>query len=415
MIGKGSEMILHTEQSILRFEGDFVEKKYKRSHMLFDKKYFISEVFALSELKDNKNFIDIFNIDDCSYSMKRHNFSLGNANCINFNMIKQVLFSIGIDRLLKNLDDILHGLKEKNIEHRDINPGNLLFCSKEKILKLTDFFWCSKDGQTPLPRLSINHPWPVNGVYSTDDEKAIKKIKAEISDFYSMYFKPEEDAVLRSFVSTVGHGKYQDGSSVYKGFAYHVVNLPQFKNKIKYHKSTCVDEYRAIKKNLPFAPESFVDIGMSCGYFTFNLLRDFKIKRCLGFEADPAVCQFLNNAKSLYYLKPLVIKRHFSDDFILEKDYDIAIFLNSHMWIYKQLGKEKTLEAVANVLKHCRYLFFQTCGAYSSGMYKVEEYKKAEDIENMLIEAGGKDIKIIGTFVGSHDAPRHMFRVKGNV
>ena len=60
-------------------------------------------------------------------------------------------------------------------------------------------------------------------------------------------------------------------------------------------------------------------------------------------------------------------------------------------------------------------MYFQTCGAYSSGMYKVDEYKNEEDIYHMLFDAGAKDVTVVGKFVGSHDAPRHMFLVQGAV
>jgi len=409
-------MISQTEQSILRYDADTVLKTYKKDHILFNEKYFESEIEALSILNGSKHFIDAYEVGDCSYRMKRYDFSLGTADKLNYIAVSRVLFSLGIDEILKNLDLILRELRKSKIAHRDINPGNLLYSQKERLLKLTDFFWCSNNGKTPLPEQSTNHPWPVNGKYGTDDSKAIDKIKAEIKFFYESYFMPKCEIITNDFITTVGCGNYKDGSSVFEGFAYHVVDIPQFKESIKYHKNTCINEYQTIKDNMPIEPKSLIDIGMACGYFTFNLLRDFNINNCIGFEADVGVNRFLCEVNNLYSQSIDIWGKFDHTISFKEKDeYDIAIFLNSHMWLYKQLGREKTLECVKNILNHCRYMFFQTCGAYSSGMYKVMEYKSYVDIRQMLYDAGAKKVANIGEFVGSHDAPRHMFLVRGQV
>jgi len=408
-------MIRQTEQSTLEYENDTVLKTYKKGHILFDEKYFESEVDALSKLSSNSYFVDVFDIGDCSYKMKRHNFSLGTADRINYVAISRLLFSVGIDDVLKNLDAILAGLRENSIVHRDINPGNLLYCDRERLLKLTDFFWCSANGKMPLPTIKEKHPWPVNGKYGTDDSKAIEKIKADIKTFYDLYFVERYEVIRDSFIDTVGRGEYKDGSSVFNGFAYHIVDIPQFKNSIKYHKDTCIHEYNTIKASLPIEPKSVIDIGMSCGYFSFNLMRDFDIHRCTGYEADGGVNKFLRSVKNLYSLEEINIQGRFDQTTEIADDYDIAIFLNSHMWIHKQIGNIETFGCVTNILNHCRWMFFQTCGAYSSGMYRVMEYRTPQDIEDMLVNAGGTDIKILDVFIGSHDAPRHMFLVRGQV
>ena len=407
-------MISQTEQSTLRYDDDAVLKTYKKHHILFNEKYFQSEVKALSTLSNNKYFIDAYDIGDCSYRMKRYDFSLGTADRLNYIAVSRVLFSLDIDEIFANLDEILLQLKQHKILHRDINPGNLLYSQKERLLKLTDFFWCSNNGEQPsLPPIpSENHPWPVNGVYGTDDYKAMDKIKAQIKHFYDSYFVINCDEIKNKFISTVGYGEYKDGSSVFKGFAYHIIDIPQFKNKIRYHKDTCIQEYKTIKENMPIEPRSFIDIGMACGYFTFNLLRDYRINRCIGYEADKGVNQFLYSIKNLYS-QPMEIEERFDNTTIIKDDYDIAIFLNSHMWIYRQLGALETLRCVTNILNHCRYMFFQTCAAYSSGMYRVMEYRRPADIEKMLYNAGSKNVKMLDVFVGSHDAPRHMFLAKG--
>jgi hypothetical protein len=132
------------------------------------------------------------------------------------------------------------------------------------------------------------------------------------------------------------------------------------------------------------------------------------------FEADPAVNDFLKSVKKSYKLDELDIELTFDDTKDLSKGYDVVIFLNAHMWVYKQTGRERTLNAMKNIINNSKYLFFQTAGAYSSSIYNVEEYKNANDVEKMLRSCGPKDVKYLDTFIGSHGAPRDMFMVEGN-
>jgi len=328
-------MINQTEQSELRFEDDTVLKTYKKGHCLFDEKYFKSEINALSILADSEYCIDVYDIGDCSYKMKRYDFSIGTADKLNYIAISRVLFSLDINQILENLDAILRELRKNKIVHRDINPGNLLYCESKRVLKLSDFFWCSCNNETPLPTTNANHPWPVNGVYGTADAGAIDKIKSQIKYFHHSFFIDNCKKITNKFINTVGWNHYKDGSSVFKGFAYHVVDIPQFKPLIRYHKDTCINEYQTIKKHMPIEPKSVIDIGAACGYFTFNLLRDYPVNRCVSYEADPGVNDFLCKVNNLYALNGLEIQKKFDDTTELKDDYDIAIFLNSHMWLHK--------------------------------------------------------------------------------
>ena len=406
-------MIKDTEQSSLFFAKGYVHKIYKKSQLLYDSIHFESEMASLKKLSGSKFFIDCFDVGDGEYKMDRYDFELGSTTKLNYDNLHRILFSLSITEILEDLDEILRLLKLNNIRHRDIHPGNLLYSEREKCLKLTDFYWSDDiDNKIDLPIPNKEHPFPLNGNYGTDDELAIKRIKTEIEDYYYVFVQQREK-IQANFISSVGHGAYKDGSSVFKGYAYHIIDIPGFKEAITYHKNTCIEEYKVIKNTLPIIPETFIDIGAAEGYFTFNLLRDFDISRAYAYEADINVSSFLHRVKFLYRLPQLEVRGKFDDSINLYRDFDIAIWLNSHMWVYKQLGKEKALQCMANVLKHCKYMYFQTCGAYGSGMYKVAEYKNEEDIYHMLMDAGAKDVQVVAKFIGSHGAPRHMFLVQG--
>jgi len=407
-------MIKDTEQSSLFFAKNYVHKIYKKQQSLYDPVHFESEMASLKKLSGSKIFIDCFDIGDGEYKMGRYDFELGSTSKLNFDNLHRILFSLSITEVLENLDAIFQSLQLHNIRHRDIHPGNLLYSEKEKCLKLTDFYWSDDiDNKIDLPIPNKEHIFPLNGKYGTDDAAAIEIIKSEITDYHDKVFLSQRDKIQINFASTVGTGAYKDGSSVFKGYAYHIIDVPGFKEAITYHKDTCVEEYEVIKKTLPITPETTIDIGAAEGYFTFNLLRDFDISLAYAYEADIDVSSFLHRVKFLYRLPQLEVRGKFDDSINLYRDFDIAIWLNSHMWVYKQLGKERTLKCVANVLKHCKYMYFQTCGAYGSGMYKVAEYKNEEDIYHMLMDAGAKDVQVVAKFVGSHDAPRHMFLAQG--
>jgi len=405
---------METVQSKLTFLNDKVIKKYNTKFRFYKKENFASEVKVLNKFGSNKYCTKVWDISENQYTMERLDFSLGNDRSLNENL-RRVFFSLSLEDIMNMFDDIIFELKKSGVRHRDINPGNILYSEKERLLKLTDFAWAD------LVENPVDIPGAVNHIYTTDDTKAIEKIKSEIKTFYEK-IKPELESAKRYFKENVGKGvhvvnrrvtgDYKDGSSIRLGWAYHPIVIPFFSD-IPYHKDVCIDEYNLIKKVLPIKPKSFLDIGCSCGYQTFNLIKDFEIKYCRSFEADPAVFTFLKSVKKSFNLNELEIEPRFDDMIDLSKGYDIVIFLNSHMWVYKQIGRERTLNAVRNVINNSKWMFFQTAGDYSSSIHKVTEYKNSKDVENMLRSAGSSEVKKLDSFIGKHGAPRDLFLVKG--
>lgn len=411
---------METCQSTLEFGGKTVHKKYNTGFKFYNKKNFDSEIRALNKFKDSKYCIKVTNINDNEYTMEKLDYDLGDDRTLNDDHVRRMLFAIDIDTAFKQLDNMLADLKKYGVRHRDINPGNILFSEKEKLMKLTDFAW-AEDIDVPT-----DIPGAVNHIYTTDDEHAIEQIKEELKKKYET-IEIEIKKIKEAFKENVGkdvhiggtpgnrnvYGDYKDGSSIRQGWGYHIVDVPYFRD-IPVHKETCKDEHKFIRSVLAIKPKSFLDVGCSCGYHTFNFIRDFDIKYCRVFEADPAVNDFLKSVKKTYRLDELEIGLKFDDTIDLSKGYDVVVFLNAHMWVYKQIGKERTLQAMKNIINNSKYLFFQTAGAYSSSIYNVMEYKHAGDVEAMLLSCGPKSVKHLDTFIGSHGAPRDMFMVEGN-
>lgn len=410
---------MDTCQSTLEIGRTTVHKKYNTGFKFYNKKNFDSEVRALNKFKDSKYCIKVSDIGDNEYTMEKLDYDLGDDRTLSDN-VRRMFFAIDITTALKMLDEMLADLKKFGVRHRDINPGNILFSEKEKLMVLTDFAW-AEDVDFPT-----DIPGAVNHIYTTDDKHAIEQIKEELKKNYEK-LEPEFKSIRYSFDENVGKdvhiggtpgnrnvfGDYKDGSSIRQGWAYHIVDIPYFRD-IPRHKETCKDEHNFIRSVLPITPKSFLDIGCSCGYHTFNFIRDFDIEHCRVFEADPAVNDFLTSVKKSYKLDELEIGLTFDDIIDLSKGYDVAIFLNAHMWVYKQTGRERTLNAMKNIINNTKYLFFQTAGAYSSSIFNVEEYKNSNDVKNMLLSCGPKDVTHLDTFIGAHGAPRDMFMVEGN-
>jgi hypothetical protein len=390
---------MKTVPSELIYKDNKVIKKYDYNKY---KENFENEIRIFEKFK-SKYCVKIWNIIENGYTMERLKFSLGNGQGLNENNIRRILFSLSLDDLLKMLDNILLDLKKFGIHHRDLNPGNMLWSEQESLIKLTDLFWGKFEGQ------DIFIPDYANPLYGQDDSLAIERIKNDIKKIYNK-IKPEIHQTLNEF-QKVGASPYKDGSASSPGRSYHLVDIPDFKH-IPYSKDTCIREYNLVKNIIiDINPRSFIDIGCASGYFTFNLLRDFRIDYAMAFEKDKEPLNFLKRIKSIYKLDELALNNQFDDTINLKK-YDIAIWLNSHMWIYKQIGKKKTLEAVKNVIANTKYMFFQTAGGYSKGRYKIEEYTNKEDIKNMLLSCGAKSVKFIAMTSGIHNAPRDMFMVE---
>jgi len=168
--------IIKTRQSTISFFDNTILKVFRstRNNKFSSVEH---EMYCIKKFScggTNVHSPNIIKSDNKSYVMERYDFPLGILTEINKNYVSRMLFTISIDEVVRQLDIIRDILKEKEIKHRDINPGNLLFSKKEKVIKLIDFFWAETNGK------KIREPVQLNLRYGTDDEKALETIKQQI-------------------------------------------------------------------------------------------------------------------------------------------------------------------------------------------------------------------------------------------
>jgi len=329
--------------------------------------------------------------------MRRYTFSLGNSKGIDNNNIKRMLFSISFNEFKNQTNEILYLLKTKNIHHRDINPGNLLFSERDRKIKLVDFYWSKTDG------IEVGIPENLNSDYFIDDIKSIETIQKQISVVNEKFENNIKD--LKNIISKFGD-IYYDGSSVNLGKSYHKIDIPSFKN-ILYHKNT-EEEFNTILNNISIIPEKIIDIGSSVGYNSFGLLREFNPNIIFIYESDPHVFNFLKKVKKFFNLSELNINNKVDEKTRFES-VDLSLCMNVHMWLHKQL-KNKVDNILSNLFEKSKETFFQTSGLESSGMYKVESLKSKEDIKKYLESLTDKKVYFIRT-TNKHGGLRHLFKV----
>jgi len=386
-----------THQSNLIFKKSTVEKRYLSDVEKNKLSSVKNEMYCLNKFSINNIYApEIIEIKKTSYIMKRYDFSLGNTKRISEKNIRRLLFSCSLNEVFKQLDDIRNILKKRKIIHKDINPGNILFCENELKLKLIDFYWASTD--------NINRDFVrgINGIYG-EDSKAFSTIKKQISVVDKKIKKQvrnSKENILKSL------GKvYYDGSSKHKGKTYHPIDISYYKDNL-YHKDINY-EFQNIIKNIKIPVESIIDVGCAAGYYLFNLIRMYKMKKVVGYEADPIMLSFLKTAKDIFYLNELTLNSGVTTK-IEFKDVDLVICMNVHMWLEKKFGK-KSDKIISNLIKHSKEMFFQTAGAESSGMYLVKDLKSKEDIQQYLERLGGKKVVFIDS--SKRGGKRYLFKI----
>lgn len=357
-----------------------------------------NDLYHLNMFKDNIHCIKFFNPNDSGYEMERLDFSLGNPKKIFEDNVRRMLFTIPESEVLKQLNGIENVLKEKGINHRDINPGNLLFSEKSKIIKLIDFYWTISKGH------EVGTPGGLNGFYK-DDHSAFNRIKTEISEISKRVNKQIKNT--KKVLSHMGKTWYE-GSAKRKGKTYHRIDIPYFNNMF-FHRN--IDsEVKEVLSLITGKVNQVIDIGCAGGFYLFNLIRNYYLKKAIGYEADPIMNQALCNIKKIFALEMLEIKNKIIGDTIFENVNDVAIYMNIHMWIYKQLGKESDI-VLSNLIKSSRQIFFQTAGLESNGMFLDKRMKDKETIQDYLLKVGNeKKVEFIRT-TKLHGGKRHLFKI----
>jgi len=372
-------------------------KSFKRTYSNLDNEFYCIKKFSLND----KNIYcpEIQKIDKEAYKIKRYKFSLGYSNGIDQENVKRMFFTISFPEFVRQVEEIKSLLKQTKINHRDINPANLLFSEEDRHLKLIDFFWAKTDNL-------VIGDWPgLNPSFSTDDSLSFQKIELLVSKV----FEDIEGSLqtLFSILSKMGR-TYLDGSAPAPGVAYHRIDIPYFFN-VPICKDT-TKEFMDILTNISCKPKKVLDVGCAFGYNSFNLMRKFFLDKVFAFEPDPYVSVFLQECKRLFNLKELELNGSI-DYTTFIPIVDVVICTNVHQWIYKQLGKEKTGIVMNNLISNCKEMFFQTSGTESGGK-QVEDLRNKDDIRNYLLSVGAKEVTFINSS-SAHGGLRHLFKVRG--
>jgi len=387
-----------THQSKLIFKKNTVEKIYLKDHEKNHLSSVKNEIYCLNKFSDkNKYGPRVFSYcsESNSYIMERYDFSLGNTKRISEPNVRRLLFSCSLKQVLRQLNEIENILKERKIVHKDINPGNLLFCESERRFKLIDFYWASTEN------INTKFVKGINGIYK-EDPKAFSRIRKQIRSIDRRVRADVENS--KTILRRMGK-PYYDGSAKHRGKTYHPIDIHYYKGNL-YHKD--IDyEFGNIMSNIVQPVESVIDIGCAAGYYAFNFMRMHNINKYNGYEADPNMLSFLKSAKNIFQLDEFLLNGGVNPSTQFE-DADVVICMNVHMWLEKQFGREVE-KIISSLIKKSKVMFFQTAGANSSGMYKVPYLKSKEDIQDYLKRLGDKKIELIGK--SKRGGKRYLFKI----
>ena len=300
--------------------------------------------------------------------------------------------------LVKWLVYLQKELNRLKIQHRDINPTNILYNKQKNEYKLIDFCWTLEEGEPD----DVNSKPSCLNPYAENDNQAIERLTI---------------FAIKELINLIGSEGYRDGSSTEKGWVYHPLPFPEFED-IPVHKKAATNELKEIIKysQVDFSQQPrILEIGSAVGYFSFNLAR--LGAEVVAFEADSfayRVAEALRVYKRFENIK--FINQNFSQEVLTQfyKYFDLVIMLNVHMWIHKQLGESATKELMKLLAQKTRKIAFQTAHAESGGMYTIKSLKDKNDIYNYLIECGFKNVQYIRETT-EHGGKRILFICDGNI
>ena len=373
---------LITDNCHLDFIGNKAIKRYTNS-------YTVDYELEMINRFQSKFKVHPIRIDERTYEMERCQCSLGDSKLFYDESFSRVLFTMSYEDMKTQLYTILEDLKTSGIQFNDINPGNILFDECNRMFKLTDFYWCNREADA-------------NQFYGKNDALAIEFILFDIRRHINTMLIKSHKAI-EEFTANVGK-VYNDGSFVAPGVAYQMVDIPHFRHIPHYHEH-CIEEYYTIREHI-IGPTTIADIGAASGFFTFNLIRDFFIDHAIIYETDAPVVRLLEKIKELYYL-PLDLRGRFDDTTRFKAD--VTIWMNNYQWIDKEIGKERALQCLANVIQDSKMVFFQPAGKESAGTATVEHFKNKAATMEYIRAAGGKPEFIRTTM--KHGGKRHLFKI----
>jgi SAM-dependent methyltransferase len=373
-----------------------VTKIYTEDYFRYNREHGRTGEGSIIKTLPSSLHLEILQDDECFLCTPYYGMAVGER--IGSQHDKKACFLQGEDiaSLIRWLSSLHEKLISAKISHHDINLCNILFDSVTGKFTLIDYAWATQDNAPPAKTFK-NHPTYLNNGLAEDSE-AIREITCFL---------------IRKLISDIGKNGYKDGSSVSKGFTYCKLPFDEFSD-VPFHKDHAKDEFAQIRQHAGdlLSNSSILELGSAVGEFTFRLAENSK--HVTAIEA---------NSFAYRVAEALKIYRKFSNiDFYntdiesyvanSEDTFEICLCMNVHMWVEKQLGRERTIELLRNLSQRVRHFYFQTAHSKSGGMYLVEYLKNSNDIALYLANCGFIRIEEISR-TASHGGERILFYCQG--
>jgi len=389
------------ESTSIEIHPTYVKKFYNDRWRRFNREFKRKGEFYFLTKYQSPCFIKVLDYEeDVSITLENGGVPLETEDGIPFTQ-KDIDFF----ELVKWLYLLRQEFKRFKIVHRDVNPTNVLYNKDTKTFKLIDFSWAGEPGDQDgitLPRVMNKRTDTPRGIdgpnYYVEDDKSIEKMMI---------------LSIKRMIEDIASKGYRDGSSVNKGWLYHQVPFEEFSDT-PFHKTAARDDYKSVLLHSNITDWSEIDvldIGTGPGYFTFNL--SAIAKSVVGMEGDTFVYKVAEAMRLLKDIENVVFLNCYLDEnTIPEKDFDLVLFMNTHMWVYKQLGRERTFELMKKLANTTKRILFQTSGAESGGMFTVTEFGTSDDISKYLLDSGFTNVRLVNT-TRQHGGKRYLFYAEG--
>jgi len=215
---------------------------------------------------------------------------------------------------------------------------------------------------------------------------------------------------IHELIKKLGSRGYRDGSTARRGKLYHPIPFEEFAG-CRVHKRNIPQEYEIICSNYgDFTDKRVLDIGCANGYYTFKIAQT--AKEVIAIEGDQFVYDVNVAIQQYKNIDNISFRNEYFNECIaeqLEGSFDVGIMMNVHMWIYKQIGDERTRTMLETLSEKVKTLYFQTSHKVSGGMYRVKMLENVDQVLSYLIECGFSNTELIQETT-KHGGIRALFR-----
>jgi hypothetical protein len=218
------------------------------------------------------------------------------------------------------------------------------------------------------------------------------------------------EAEVRACLARLGDGGYQDGSSVRPGVPYQPLPFPELADVPVQEPETVPATWSLIAEDLgPRPPASALDVGANVGYYLWQCLQ-LGVARVTGVERDPRNRAVIEAIAGWCGWRHQVALVSGLED--VTGVHDVALVLNVHHWLHRQVGPAGTRAIMARLAQHVRRAYFVTAHRESAAYHRVEELADEAAIVAYLATCGFAGIRRLGV-VAYHGAPRILFAMRG--